>query len=229
MSPPANSIATNASVARTEKAMPRIALPTHPMSGSTHHYDACCHQTDLVPGSLTVILASYQTGDTRYMDLGSLERLHSVSPPNDIFDLNTTHLQTTSPSSRIGVDFNFAASSQELSSVNPGVSGQRGSVPPSGSAQSSVDPLWLVSHSQAASTRDHDRARPRGQKRMMRRRQEAQSPQGTRSKGASPKNRLVDRRITQLLDSMRAEPLCELSLHHPRPRTPEHPVSLPKS
>ena len=212
LSPPGNTKTTYASPVSAVTSTPSIpSTNAQTMNGPSHNYDMYRQQTGFVPGALTNTMAVNQTNNTGYQDFGSLEYLSNMSPQNDIFDFSTTPPQTTLPGTEMDMDFNSAADSQEFfSTINPSNIEHEASVSPSGSTQSSVGRLWPGAHSQAALAKAQ--AQQRQQQQVMQQQQQvqprpvSQQPQSSRSKGTPPKDPLVEQKITQLLNSMRAKP-----------------------
>lgn len=214
LSPSGHTKATYASPVSAVTSTPSIpSTNTQSLSGPSHNYDMYRQQTGFVPGALANTMAVNQTNNTGYQDFGSLEYLSNMSPQNDIFDFSTTPPQTTLPGTEMDLDFTSAADSQEFfSTINPSNIEHETSVSPSGSTQSSVGRLWPGAHSQAAHAKAQAQQRQQQQQQVMQQQHQvqprpvSQQPRKARSKGTPPTDPLVEQKITQLLNSMRAKP-----------------------
>lgn len=210
---PGNTKANYASPVSAVTSTPSIpSTSTQTLSGPSHNYDMYRQQTGFVPGALANTMAVNQTNNTGYQDFGSLDYLSNMSPEHDIFDFSTTPPQTAMPATEMEVDFNSAADSQEyFSTINPNNIEHETSLSPATSSQSSVGRLWPGAHSQAAQAKTQTQQRPQPQMMPQQQqhaqpRQPSQQPQKARAKGSPPTDPLVEQKITQLLNSMRAKP-----------------------
>lgn len=170
------------------------------LSGPSHNYELYRQQTGFVPGALANTMAVNQSNNTGYQDFGNLDYISELSPENDLFDFNTTPSQPTLAASDLDMDFE-TTDSQFFATVNPSNIEQdnsSGSVSPS-SVSSGNGRLWPGAHSQAALAKAQAQ-----QRQLMQQRQAA--PQKARGKSAQPTDPMVERKITQLLNSMRAKP-----------------------
>lgn len=166
------------------------------LSGPSHNYDMYRQQTGFVPGALTNTMAVNQTNNTGYQDFGNLDYLTTFTPENDLFDFNTSPSQATMPASDLEMDFESPADTQFFSTVNPSNIEQDST----GGSPSSVGRLWPGAHSQAAM------AKAQAQQRQLMQAQR-QSQQGkARGKAPQPTDPIVEQKITQLLNNMRAKP-----------------------
>ncbi|PHH59286.1 hypothetical protein CDD81_3410 [Ophiocordyceps australis] len=189
-----------------------IATPSLPssasqtLSGPSHNYDMYRQQTGFVPGAIANTMAVNQTNNTGYQDFSSLDYLPSLSQDNDIFDFNTSPSQGT-----VDMDLESPPASQPqfFSTVNPSSIEQESSGPLASpavsSSSSSVGRLWPGAHSQAALAKAQ--AQQRQQQHLIQQqqaqRQGAQHPK-PRAKAPQHSDPLVEQKITQLLNSMRA-------------------------
>ncbi|KAL1872467.1 hypothetical protein VTK73DRAFT_1464 [Phialemonium thermophilum] len=198
-----------------QEATPASLLSTsQPLSGPSHQYDLYKQQTGIVPGALASTLAVNQSAQVQgytdynfdYMGLGNTD---------DVFDFNTTPQDT---------DMDYEASDAFLfgdSTVNPSsIGGQEpsnlASSPVFSSQTSNVGRLWPGMHQQAAMARAQAQQRQRQlaqqQQQQQQRQQQALTAQTTqsrptqRSKSSQPTDPIVEQKITQLLNSMRAKP-----------------------
>ena len=202
---PSASKATFASPVSAAVTTPSVpTTTTQTLSGPSHNYDMYRQQTGFVPGALANTMAVNQSNNTGYQDFGSLDYLSSLSPENDIFDFNTSPSQATMGASEIDMDFESPADSQFF--VNPSNIEQDSNMSQSTSGPQSgnVGRLWPGAHSQAALAKAQ--AQQRQQHQMMHvQRQGPQQQIKPRSKGPQPTDPLVEQKITQLLNSMRAK------------------------
>src|SRR5690606_38546487 len=111
-------------------------------------------------------------------------------------DFNTTPSQGT-------MDFDSPAESQFFSTINPNTIEQDTNLSPSASQSSSVGRLWPGAHSQAALAKTQAQQQ---QQMMHGQRQGGPQQAKGRGKGPQPTDPLVEQKITQLLNSMRAKP-----------------------
>lgn len=169
------------------------------LTGPSHNYELYRQQTGFVPGALTNTMAVNQTNNTGYQDFGSLDYLSTFSTENDIFDFNTSPSQAPLAAPEMEMDFESPADSQFFATVNPSsIEQDTGSVSPL--SQSSNGRLWPGAHSQAALAKAQAQ-----QRQLMQQRQN--TPQNkARGKVSQPTDPIVERKITQLLNTMRANP-----------------------
>lgn len=156
-------------------------------------------QTGFVPGALTNTMAVNQTNNTGYQDFGSLDYLSSFSPENDVFDFNASPSQGT-----MEMEFESPADSQFFPTVNPSSIEHDTSAL---SQTSSVGRLWPGAHSQAAlaKAQAQQRQQQQQQQQLIQQTQRQTSPK-SRGKAPQPTDPIVEQKITQLLNSMRAKP-----------------------
>ncbi|CEJ81659.1 hypothetical protein VHEMI01778 [[Torrubiella] hemipterigena] len=200
LSPSLGSKPSFASPTTTLESISMTATTSQTLSGPSHNYELYRQQTGFVPGALANTMAVNQSNNTGYQDFGNLDYISELSPENDLFDFNTTPSQPTLAASDLDMDFDNT-DSQFFGTVNPSNIEQdnsSGSVSPS-SVSSGNGRLWPGAHSQAAL------AKAQAQQRQLMQQRQA-TPQKARGKSAQPTDPMVERKITQLLNSMRAKP-----------------------
>lgn len=197
LSPSMNSKASFASPASDMTTAPATmsSSTNQTLSGPSHNYDMYRQQTGFVPGALTNTMAVNQTNNTGYQDFGNLDYLTTFTPENDMFDFNTSPSQATMPASDLEMDFESPADSQFFSTVNPSNIEQD-----SNGSPSSVGRLWPGAHSQAAM------AKAQAQQRQLMQAQRQNQQSKARGKAPQPSDPIVEQKITQLLNNMRAKP-----------------------
>lgn len=198
LSPSTSSKPTFASPVTAAVSTPSLSSSSQTLSGPSHNYDMYRQQTGFVPGALSNTMAVNQTNNTGYQDFGSLDYLSSFSPENEVFDFNTSPTQAT-----MEMEFDSPADSQFFSTVNPSNIEQDTSAL---SQASTVGRLWPGAHSQAALAKAQ--AQQRQQQQLIQQAQR-QNSQKARGKAPQPTDPIVEQKITQLLNSMRARPASE--------------------
>ncbi|KAG6017182.1 BZIP-type transcription factor mbz1 [Claviceps pusilla] len=184
------------------------------LSGPSHNYGMYPQQTGFVPGAIAHTMAVNQTNDTGYQAFGSMDYLSGLSPETDAFNFNTSPSQGA-----MDVEFESHSVSQPcFSTVNPSNIEQGTSL--MSSQSSSVGRLWPGAHSQAALAKaeaQRQQQQQQQQKQQQQQHHRQQSPQymdqqserhitqKTRGKGPQPTDPIVEQKITQLLNSMRAK------------------------
>ena len=178
---------------------------TQPLSGPSHQYDLYKQQTGMVPGALASTIAVNQnnslitgyTGfNTDYLGMGNTD---------DVFDFNAAPSQGSLGTPEMDIEFDSPSSDPSFffePTVNPNsIGGQEPTSLPSPSVlstpTSNVGRLWPGMHQQAALAKAQAQQRQRAQ---------AQQKQAQRPKSAQPSDPIVEQKITQLLNSMRANP-----------------------
>ncbi|KAF5003472.1 hypothetical protein FDECE_9986 [Fusarium decemcellulare] len=177
------------------------------LSGPSHNYDMYRQQTGFVPGAIANTMAVNQTNNTGYQDFGYIS---TFSPENDLFDFNTSPSQATLGASDMDMDFE-SPESQQFFTVNPSTIEQETANLPSPpvlpTQTTNVGRLWPGAHSQAALAKAQ--AQQRQQAQIIQQQQQAQrqgSQSKARGKAPQPTDPIVEQKITQLLNSMRAKP-----------------------
>lgn len=189
---------------------------TQTLSGPSHNYDMYRQQTGFVPGAIANTMAVNQTNNTGYQDFGSLDYISNYPQENDLFDFNTSPSQATLAASDIDMEFDSPADSQFFATVNPSSIEQDSAVSPAMQSQSSsVGRLWPGAHSQAALAKAQ--AQQRQQQQIIQQQQaQRQNVQQAKPRGKAPQptDPIVEQKITQLLNSMRAKPASPMSDSH---------------
>ncbi|RMJ11934.1 BZIP-type transcription factor MBZ1 [Fusarium kuroshium] len=208
-SPSATAKPTFTSPVTAAVSVPAATTTTQTLSGPSHNYDLYRQQTGFVPGALANTMAVNQTNNTGYQDFASIDYLSTFSPENDMFDFNTSPSQGTLGASDIDMDFESPADSQQFFTINPSNIEQDASLPSPPvlpTQTNNVGRLWPGAHSQAALAKAQ--AEQRHQQRLIQQQQaQRQSPQAkSRGKAPQPTDPIVEQKITQLLNSMRAKP-----------------------
>lgn len=212
LSPTSTSKPTFASPITTAVPTPTISSSQQAMSGPSHNYELYRQQTGFVPGAIANTMAVNQTNNTGYQDYNSLNYLSSFTPEDNVFDFNTSPSQATLGGSDLDMDFESPSDTQNFfSTINPSTIEQDASAitsPSSANTQTSnVGRLWPGAHSQAAMAKAQAQQRQQMmQQHQQQQRQSSQQPQKTRGKAPQQTDPLVEQKITQLLNSMRAKP-----------------------
>ncbi|TEA15817.1 BZIP-type transcription factor MBZ1 [Colletotrichum sidae] len=218
-------------------ATPIIPSASQPLTGPSHQYELYKQQTGIVPGALASTLAVNEANShiTGYNGGFSLDYLGGgMSPENDLFDFNTSPSQN---STGLDMDMEFESPSDshfyyQNSTINPNaIDSLESPVVPS--QQSNVGRVWPGMHSQAALAKAQAQQRQQQQIIQQQQQQQQQTQQQQRqqmgkqrTKSQQPSDPIVEQKITQLLNSMRAKtsqedgspsPLMNL----PRPRKDE--------
>ncbi|RYP46037.1 hypothetical protein DL768_007717 [Monosporascus sp. mg162] len=209
---------------------PVVTTPTtlpssQPMSGPSHQYDQYKQQTPFVPGALASTLAVNQSN----AHIGYT--LEYIPRTEEVFDFNAPPSQASSSSMPdMDVDFESPADSFFFpeSTIDPNAIGgpdvhtlPSPTVP---SQTSNVGRMYPGMHRQQAL--EKAQAQQRQQQQMLQQRQSQQVKQH-RPKAPHPSDPLVEQKITQLLNSMRAKPAAPEQqdnsplLQIPRPKKEE--------
>lgn len=209
LSPSTSSKPTFASPITNAVPTPSVSSNSQTLSGPSHNYELYRQQTGFVPGAIANTMAVNQTNNTGYQDFGSLNYLSSFSPDDELFDFNTSPSQNTLGASDVDtMDFESPTETQNFfSTVNPSNIEQDNSLPspPVVNTQTSnVGRLWPGAHSQAAMAKAQAQQRQQMMQQQQVQRQSGQ--QKARGKGPQQTDPLVEQKITQLLNSMRAKP-----------------------
>lgn len=212
LSPTSTSKPTFASPITTAVPTPTISSSQQAMSGPSHNYELYRQQTGFVPGAIANTMAVNQTNNTGYQDYNSLSYLSSFTPEDNVFDFNTSPSQATLGGSDLDMDFDSPSDTQNFfSTINPSTIEQDANAitsPSSVNTQTSnIGRLWPGAHSQAAMAKAQAQQRQQMmQQHQQQQRQSSQQPQKTRGKAPQQTDPLVEQKITQLLNSMRAKP-----------------------
>ncbi|PHH77230.1 hypothetical protein CDD80_799 [Ophiocordyceps camponoti-rufipedis] len=187
------------------------------LSGPSHKYDLYRQQTGLVPGAIANTMAVNQSSNAGYQDFASLAYLSL--PEEQAFNFNTSPSQPS-------MDLDFCPAAEQLYSntVNPSnIENDSGSgLASPASTSGSVGRLWPGAHSHAALVKAQaQQAQHQAQQQQQQKRGTAQPK--SRVKSPRPTDPLVEQKIAQVLNSMRATPSV-----HEAPGQALH-SSLPRS
>lgn len=238
LSPVANTKASFSKPIKTEATTPSLLPTSQTMSGPSHQYDQYKQQTGIVPGALASTLAvnqnnshiqGYANLDMDFMGLGTTD---------DMFDFNAAPSQGSLSVSDVDMDFDSSSTDPNFffgdTTINPSsIGGHEPAVhsPPAPSAQpNNVGRVWPGMHRQAAlakaaQAQQRQQQMLQQQQRLAAQNQQPKQPQ--RPKNAQPTDPIVEQKITQLLNSMRAKPPSPDSADNashvniPRPRKDE--------
>lgn len=196
----------------TVQTTPASLLSTaQPMSGPSHQYDLYKQQTGIVPGALANTLQVNQNNSqiTGYQQFDIDAYFANM---NDGFNFNASPSQHTMAASDIDMD--FESPNGEFFSehtVNPNAIGGHEAhglpSPPGMAPQSNVGRMWPGMHQQAALAKAQ--AQQRQQQQIIAQQQQQRASQQAnkqRNKSVAPSDPIVEQKITQLLQSMRARP-----------------------
>ncbi len=191
---------------------PAVPATTQPsMSGPSHQYELYKQQTGIVPGALASTLAVNQanTQISGYNSGFTMDYMNGMSPENEMFDFNAApalNSQTSSNGLDMDVEFDSPPDNQFFfqgtDTINPNaIGGQESPVTPA--QPNNVGRLWPGMHTQAAAMAKAQ-AQQRQQQHMIQSQQRPQQARA-RTKSAQPTDPIVEQKITQLLNSMRAK------------------------
>lgn len=193
----------------TVQTTPASLLSTaRPLSGPSHQYDLYKQQTGIVPGALANTLQVNQNNSqiTGYQQFDIDAYFANMN--NEQYDFNTSPAQTVGASD---MDMDFESPSGEFygneSTINPtAIGGQEVHGLPSPPAmQNNMGRMWPGMHQQAALAKAQ--AQQRQQQQIIAQQQQQRASQQAkqqRPKAAQPSDPIVEQKITQLLNSMRA-------------------------
>lgn len=192
----------------TVQSTPASLLSTAPsLSGPSHQYDLYKQQTGIVPGALANTLQVNQNNSqiTGYQQFDIDAYFANMN--NENYDFNTSPSQTIGASD-IDMDFESPAGEFFESTINPNaIGGQENHGLPSPPAmnQNNVQRVWPGMHQQAALAKAQAQQRQQQQIIAQQQQQRAnQQAKQQRPKAAQPSDPIVEQKITQLLNSMRA-------------------------
>lgn len=176
-------------------------MPSGPqMHGPSHRYDQYKQQTPFVPGALATTMAvNQQVGHIGY----TLDYTQSsVSPNDDMFDFNA------GPSPNMDMEFDSQAEASFFfpgtETINPNaIGGREQSLPSPPALQSNIGRMYPGMHQQQALAKAQAQQR---QQQQIIQQQQQQRQQQAKQKGVQPSDPMVEQKITQLLNSMRAKP-----------------------
>ncbi|KAI1084687.1 hypothetical protein F5B20DRAFT_217644 [Whalleya microplaca] len=203
-----------AAVNKPQYARPSTRMATPPtmpaaqsLSGPSHQYDQYKQQTPFVPGALASTLAVHESN--AHIGGYPMEFIPSdVNAGDEVFDFNRMPPRTMNTAD-MEVDFEGADQSYFFAeqTINPNAIGGRESQPLASptvpSQTSNVGRMYPGMHQQAALAKAQ--AQQRQQQQIIQQQQQQRQQQvKNRSKGPTPQDPMVEQKITQLLNSMRA-------------------------
>lgn len=208
LSPAASNKTPFARPVKTEATPTSLLSTSQPLSGPSHQYDLYKQQTGMVPGALASTLAINQNNSLiqGYTDFGA--DFLGMGNTDDVFDFNTAPSQASMSTPDLDMEFDSPTADPSFffeSTVNPSsIGGQEPTSLPSppglATPTGNVGRLWPGMHQQAAM------AKAQAQAQQRQRAQAQQAKQAPRQKSAQPSDPIVEQKITQLLNSMRAKP-----------------------
>ncbi|KAK8086603.1 hypothetical protein PG994_001577 [Apiospora phragmitis] len=181
------------------------------MSGPSHQYDQYKQQTPFVPGALATTMAVNQSSAHVGYDLEYMST--QMNTAEDIFDFNSAPSQNSLSSPEMDIDFEPSGDASFFfneSTVNPNAIAGHDAQPLASPATvtSNVGRMYPGMHQQAAAMAKA-RAQQQRQQQIIQQQQRQQrnvkQQQQQRPKSAQPADPLVEQKITQLLNSMRAQ------------------------
>ena len=182
---------------------------TQTMSGPSHQYDQYKQQTPFVPGALATTLAVNQSSAHVGYDLEYMST--QMNPADDMFDFNSAPSQNSLSSPEMDMDFEPTGDASFFfneSTVNPTAIDAQSLASPA-TVTSNVGRMYPGMHQQAAAMAkaraQQQRQQQIIQQQQQRHQQNAKQQQQQRPKSAQPADPLVEQKITQLLNSMRAQ------------------------
>lgn len=186
---------------------PSLSSTSQTLTGPSHNYDLYRQQTGFVPGALANTMAVNQSNNTGYQDFGSLDYVSTFTPEDDLFDFNTSPSQSHLGMSEMELDFDssLVATQQFFPTINPSAIEHNSSQSTSSmSSQPPMGRLWPGAHSQAAL------AKAQAQRKQQQLSQQQSQRQVLSEKvirnELQPTETMVQQKITQVLNSMRAKP-----------------------
>jgi len=182
----------------TTASTPASLLSTsQPLSGPSHQYDQYKQQTGIVPGALASTFAVNQNNhDVAGYTGFDLDGYLGITNPDDLIDFGAGGTQA---SPDMATDFGFFESTVDPTAIE--------SLPsPVPTTTSSVGRLWPGMHQQAALAKARAQQRQQQQIIQQQRQAAAKPAPQQRAKGPQPTDPIVEQKITQLLNSMRAKP-----------------------
>jgi hypothetical protein len=183
---------------------------TQTMSGPSHQYDQYKQQTPFVPGALATTLAVNQSSAHVGYDLEYMST--QMNPADDMFDFNSAPSQASLSSPEMDMDFEPSGDASFFfneTTVNPNAIDAQSLASPA-TVTSNVGRMYPGMHQQAAALAKA-RAQQQRQQQIIQQQQrqqqnvKQQQQQQQRPKSAQPADPLVEQKITQLLNSMRAQ------------------------
>jgi bZIP-type transcription factor MBZ1 len=178
---------------------PTMPTSSQPLTGPSHQYELYKQQTGIVPGALASTLAVSQP----QLNYGSVNLDYlGLSPSDDLFDFNTSPSQGTVD---MEMDFDSPNDNMYFDTVSPNaLTGQTSPNLPSPATVPSQTRLYPGMHSQAALAKAQ--AQQRQQQHIIQQQRQHAAAQKPRAKSTQATDPIVEQKITQLLNSMRAKP-----------------------
>ena len=211
---------------------PTVATMSPPTnSGPSHKYELYKQQTPFVPGAIASTLAVNQANLGGFQPMNNFEYLGNMDDgEQDLFHFHPSP-NGMNPSD-IEMDFGSPTSSMLFdhgSTINPMTIEQPAPLPAvAAPSNPSRQRLWPGAHSQAAmaKARQQQQQQQHQQQMMMQEQQREMQTAKSRTKNGHPTDPIVEQKITQLLNSMRAKPASDdhnqvAVLQHPRLRKDE--------
>jgi bZIP-type transcription factor MBZ1 len=192
----------------SQSTSPTMPPTSQSLTGPSHQYELYKQQTGIVPGALASTLAVSNSQVSGYNAV-NLDYL-GLSPSDDLFDFNTSPSQETMD---MEMDFDSPSDNLYFQTVSPNaLTGQTspsltspGTIP---SQSSHVGRLYPGMHSQAALAKAQ--AQQRQQQHIIQQQRQNAAQAKPRSKSTQATDPIVEQKITQLLNSMRAKPASQL-------------------
>lgn len=205
---------------KTEATANTLLSTNQTLSGPSHQYDLYKQQTGIVPGALATTFAVNQNNG-HIQGFNSFGGFDYLNMADDLFDFNTAPSMTSPDLDNM--DFDSPSSDPNFffeSTINPNsIGGQEPNAlsSPSPISTQSVGRVWPGMHQQAALAK---------QQQQRQRVQAQQSKQTQKSKSPQANDPIVEQKITQLLNSMRAKTGMDAQhdtpvLNIPRPKKDE--------
>lgn len=194
-----------------------------PLSGPSHQYDLYKQQTGIVPGALANTLQVNQNNAHIGAGYQQFDIDAYFANMDDGFDFNASPSQPNINGSEVDMEFDSPPADQNMffteSTVNPNaIGGQEAHglpSPPGMATQSNVGRMWPGMHQQAALAKAQAQQRQQQQIIAQQQQQRANNQaKQQRPKPAQPTDPIVEQKITQLLNSMRAKPSAPMSDHN---------------
>lgn len=185
---------------------------SQPLNPPSHQYDQYKQQTGIVPGALANTFAVNQNNAqiTGYSNF-NIDTYLAMNNNDDLFDFNTAPSQNSLSTPDMDMDFESPTNDPNFffgETVNPNVIGgqENNSLPSPPVMPSQAGRVWPGMHQQAALAKAQ--AQQRQQQQIIQQQQQRQSApkQQQRGKAVQPSDPIVEQKITQLLNSMRAKP-----------------------
>jgi len=204
LSPSLNKATFTRPTVKTETINTSLLSTNQQLSGPSHQYDLYKQQTGIVPGALASTLAVNQSSQVQgYGSFSNFDYM-AVGNTDELFDFSAAQSQLSLGSPDMDLEFDSPSADPTFffDTVNPNSIG--GQEPGSMSSPPAPNPIntgvrvWPGMHQQAAMAKAQQQQQQRSPSQ-----QPKQQPQ--RNKSAQPSDPIVEQKITQLLNSMRAK------------------------